>query len=107
VGKRTVSLVLGSGGARGLAHIGIIRWLEANDYRVCSIAGSSMGALISKSLDTVQNTIARFQLAAYSPDVTIDISRDACSFYEFHRAEEMIQLGWSRAEAVLGSGWAK
>jgi len=302
VGKRTISLVLGSGGARGLAHIGIIRWLEANGYRVCSIAGSSMGALIggiyatgklevyaewvkslerldvirlldisfqrsglikgervmdvlkgligdcliedlpisftavatdvdeqkeywlskgplfdairasiaiptlftpvrrrghtlldgglinpipiaptlrdntditiavnlsahssgapgepapspaperrtgddrggyhrqivqfvealqrrlsvsqkaqndqrddvfdliSKSLDTVQNTIARFQLAAYSPDVTIDISRDACSFYEFHRAEEMIQLGWSRAEAVLGSGTAK
>lgn len=302
MGERTVSLVLGAGGARGLAHIGIIRWLEANDYRVCSIAGSSMGALIggiyatgklevyaewvkslerldvirlldisfqrsglikgervmdvlkgligdcliedlpisftavatdvdeqkeywlskgplfdairasiaiptlftpvrrrghtlldgglinpipiaptlrdntditiavnlsahssgapgepapspaperrtgddrggyhrqivqfveavqrrlsvsqkeqndqrddvfdliSKSLDTVQNTIARFQLAAYSPDVTIDISRDACSFYEFHRAEEMIQLGWSRAEAVLGSGSAK
>ena len=26
-----ISLVLGSGGARGLAHIGIIRWLEEHD----------------------------------------------------------------------------
>ncbi|MCG6887275.1 MAG: patatin-like phospholipase family protein [Proteobacteria bacterium] len=44
--KRTVSLVLGSGGARGLAHIGIIRWLEEHDYEIQAISGSSMGALI-------------------------------------------------------------
>jgi len=42
----TVSLVLGSGGARGLAHIGVIRWLEAHGMIVRSLAGSSMGALI-------------------------------------------------------------
>ncbi|MFZ0927747.1 MAG: patatin-like phospholipase family protein [Syntrophobacteraceae bacterium] len=43
---KTVSLVLGSGGARGLAHIGVIHWLEENDYKIHSIAGSSIGALI-------------------------------------------------------------
>jgi len=43
---KTVSLVLGSGGARGLAHIGVIHWLEENDYRIQSVAGSSIGALI-------------------------------------------------------------
>jgi len=42
----TVSLVLGSGGARGLAHIGIIRWLEDHGYRIRSVSGCSMGALI-------------------------------------------------------------
>jgi NTE family protein len=42
----TVSLVLGSGGARGLAHIGVIEWLEAQGFRIVSIAGASMGALI-------------------------------------------------------------
>lgn len=42
----TVSLVLGSGGARGLAHIGVIRWLEEHGYQIRSIAGCSMGALI-------------------------------------------------------------
>ena len=44
--KKTVSLVLGSGGARGMAHIGIIKWLEENDYQIESISGCSMGALI-------------------------------------------------------------
>ena len=44
--KQTVSLVLGSGGARGLAHIGVIKWLEENDYEVKSIAGCSIGAMI-------------------------------------------------------------
>lgn len=43
---KTVSLVLGSGGARGMAHIGIIRWLEEHDYRIRSISGCSIGALI-------------------------------------------------------------
>ncbi|MCP4396433.1 MAG: serine protease [bacterium] len=43
---KTVSLVLGSGGARGLAHIGIIRWLEENGYQIRSVAGCSMGALV-------------------------------------------------------------
>lgn len=44
--KTSVSLVLGSGGARGLAHIGVIEWLEENGYAIQSISGSSMGALI-------------------------------------------------------------
>ncbi len=44
--KTTVSLVLGSGGARGLAHIGVIRYLEEQGYHIASIAGSSMGAVI-------------------------------------------------------------
>ncbi len=43
---KSVSLVLGSGGARGLAHIGIIHWLEEHDYHIKSISGCSMGALI-------------------------------------------------------------
>jgi len=42
----TVSLVLGSGGARGLAHIGAIRALEERGFRIDSVAGSSMGALV-------------------------------------------------------------
>jgi NTE family protein len=44
--KRSVSLVLGSGGARGLAHIGIIQWLEENGFEIKSVSGSSMGALV-------------------------------------------------------------
>ena len=44
--KTTVSLVLGSGGARGYAHIGVIEELQRRGYEVICIAGSSMGALV-------------------------------------------------------------
>ena len=44
--KRNVALVLASGGARGIAHIGAIRELEQSGYRISSVAGTSMGALI-------------------------------------------------------------
>jgi len=43
---RTISLALGSGGARGYAHIGVIEELEKQGYQIKSIAGSSMGALL-------------------------------------------------------------
>lgn len=44
--NRKVSLVLGSGGARGYAHIGVIEILQEKGYEINAISGSSMGALI-------------------------------------------------------------
>ncbi|WP_090421240.1 patatin-like phospholipase family protein [Mycobacterium europaeum] len=41
-----VAVALGSGGARGYAHIGVIEALRARDYEIVGIAGSSMGALV-------------------------------------------------------------
>ena len=43
---KDIALVLSSGGARGLAHIGVIEELESRGYHITSIAGCSMGALI-------------------------------------------------------------
>ena len=42
----TVALTLGSGGARGLAHIGVIQWLEDHGFEIVAISGSSIGALV-------------------------------------------------------------
>ncbi len=212
----TVSLVLGSGGARGLAHIGVIEWLEAQGFRIVSIAGASMGALIggiyaagkldlyrdwvvelermdvlrlldlsfssnglikgdrvigvlreligecdieglpisftavatdldrqrevwlnrgplfdairasiaiptvftpvvregrtlvedlfdvvARSMDTMQNAMSRFQLAAYSPDAVVEVPCNACAFFEFWRARELIAIGRERAGRAL------
>lgn len=44
--NRPVNLVLGSGAARGLAHIGVIRVLEEEGFEIQAIAGTSIGALI-------------------------------------------------------------
>ncbi|WP_304640515.1 patatin-like phospholipase family protein [Pseudomonas sp.] len=43
---QSVALVLGSGGARGYAHIGVIQEIERRGYRIGCIAGCSMGAVI-------------------------------------------------------------
>lgn len=43
---KRISLVLSSGGARGLVHIGAIHALEDHGFDIASIAGSSMGALV-------------------------------------------------------------
>ncbi len=39
-------MALGSGGARGYAHIGVIQVVEERGYEIVSLAGSSMGALV-------------------------------------------------------------
>ncbi len=44
--QKSVSLVLSSGGARGLAHVGVIEELERRGYRIAEIAGCSAGALV-------------------------------------------------------------
>ena len=44
--KQKIALVLGSGGARGVAHIGVIEELEKQGFEIKSIAGTSMGALV-------------------------------------------------------------
>ncbi len=44
--KKDVALVLSGGGAKGFAHVGVIRALERNGFNICSVAGASMGSLV-------------------------------------------------------------
>jgi len=46
--KQKVALVLSGGGARGIAHIGVIEELEKQGYEITSIAGTSMGSLVGR-----------------------------------------------------------
>lgn len=57
--------------------------------------------IISRSIEAMQNSIARFRIAAYNPDHLIEIPVNACGIFEFHRAREMIDLGYERAERAL------
>ena len=57
--------------------------------------------LFARSLETVQVTITRLKLAAQPPDLLITIPRNACAFYEFHRAEELIEIGRRRTREAL------
>lgn len=57
--------------------------------------------VIARSMDTMQNAISRLKLAAYSPDLTIEVPRNACTFYDFHRAAELIEIGRVCAERKI------
>lgn len=46
VGHQSVGLVLSGGGAKGIAHIGVIRALEDNGIPIDYVAGTSMGAIV-------------------------------------------------------------
>ena len=57
--------------------------------------------LILRSMDVMQTTIARYKMAGYTPDLTVNIPRDACGFFEFYRAGDLIELGYHRTAQAL------
>jgi NTE family protein len=64
--KTKVHLVLASGGARGVAHIGVIERLEEEGYEIVEISGCSMGAVIgglyaAGALDTYKEWLLKLQ----------------------------------------------
>lgn len=81
--KKDVALVLSSGGARGLAHIGAIEELEAHGYHIRSIAGCSM--MIR------QNSILMSRLM--NPDMLVDIQMTRYGSFDYHKSEKIIAIG--------------
>ena len=60
------------------------------------------GCIADRAFDAMQSTIARQKIAAYPPDVDIEIARNACGTLEFDRAAEMIELGYRKAKEAFG-----
>lgn len=56
---------------------------------------------VARSIDTMQSQVARVQLALDPAELVIRIPRDACQFYEFWRARELIELGRRQADKAL------
>lgn len=59
---------------------------------------------MSRALDTMQAQLTRLQLALDPPDVLVKVPHDACYFYEFWRARELIEVGRRAAEQALDEG---
>lgn len=81
-------------------HQKIIQFIDDLQRKVLREEPEDIGLfdVISKSIDAMQNTIARFKLAAYAPDIIINIPSNSCTFYEFYRAEELISMGYRKTE---------
>lgn len=60
-------------------------------------------AIMMRTIDIAQAALARHQMAAYPPDVLIEVPRTACRSLDFHRAAEIIDLGHELASRALDS----
>lgn len=59
--------------------------------------------LLGQSMDLMQANLSRLRLAAYEPDLLIQLPRNVSTAYEFYRAKELIELGRERTRAVLAN----
>jgi NTE family protein len=81
----------------------IAQFIDDLKLRLGRQSEESLGLLdiIIKSMSIMEHTLAQAQLKTYSPDLVIEIPRNACNFYEFHRSQEMIEIGRQKTEAAL------
>ena len=71
-------------------------------------AGLGKFDVMNQSLEAMQTVLTRFRLAGNPPDVLITVPKDACRTLDFHRADEMIELGRTLAtEALERAGLTK
>ena len=106
-----VGLVLSGGGAKGLAHIGVLKVIDSLDIKVDYVAGTSMGAIVGglyasgyngEQLDSIfSNVDIDALLQDYTP-------REAKSFYE-KRNDEIyaLTLPFNKFKLGLPSGLSK
>lgn len=68
---------------------------------------AELGALdlLNQSMDLMQSNLSRLRLAAYAPDLLIQMPRNLSTAYEFYRARELIELGRERTRLAL-EGWS-
>ncbi|SBS31434.1 NTE family protein RssA [Marinomonas aquimarina] len=57
---------------------------------------------INMMFEAMQESLTQYKVAGYPPDLLISIPKDACSFYEFWRSKELIDLGYEITTQALG-----
>lgn len=91
MGKKKIALVLSSGGARGLVHIGVIEELLAQGYEISSIAGCSMGALIGGIYATGRLTEFREWMKTIDRRRMLELSDLSLSINHVVKGERIIE----------------
>lgn len=94
--NKKIGLVLGGGGARGLAHIGVLKVLLENDIRIDCVVGCSIGAIIG-AYYAIHGEIGSLEDLVLSFDKKIKIFRE---FIDFGRPGKTILRG-RKIEAYL------
>ena len=76
------------------------RWRPGGNHET---KPAELGALelLNQSMDLMQSNLSRLRLAAYAPDLLIQMPRNLSTAYEFYRARELIELGRERTRQAL------
>ena len=81
--------------------------LESNDQKSVEVTADTKPSSMNMSdvligvFDTMQTAISRYRLAAYPPDLLIEIPENICEPHDFHRASELIDAGRYWTEEYL------
>nr|WP_252738193.1 patatin-like phospholipase family protein [Marinobacter salexigens] len=57
--------------------------------------------VVNLTIETMQSALVQYKLAGYPPDLLVNIPKNSCRIYDFHKAPELIQLGRERMTAAL------
>ncbi|MBI42799.1 patatin-like phospholipase family protein [Marinobacter lutaoensis] len=57
--------------------------------------------VMNLSIETMQSALIQYKIAGYPPDLLVNIPKNACRSYDYHKAPELIQLGRERMAAAL------
>ncbi|WP_273125356.1 patatin-like phospholipase family protein [Bacillus weihaiensis] len=88
-----IGLALGSGGARGFAHLGVIKVLRDAQIPIDLIAGSSMGALVGSFYASGISIDRLYQFAlAFKRKYYLDFTVPKMGFISGNRVKELIRL---------------
>ncbi|WP_210363709.1 patatin-like phospholipase family protein [Bacillus sp. REN3] len=91
--RPTVGLALGSGGARGFAHLGVIKVLHEEGIPIDLIAGSSMGALVAAFYGAGRDVERLYKLSrVFKRKYYLDFTVPKMGFIAGKRVKELIRI---------------
>lgn len=87
---------------RGIGRL-LSRLLPGGEPKSADTKTQEHGALdlLGQSIDLMQANLSRLRLAAYQPDLLVQLPRNVSSAYEFYRARELIELGRGKTREAL------
>lgn len=92
-GERQATPLLSSTNRENSIQNKITEFLQKNFSSQNQHEEQNYFTIISKTIETMQNLITRYELAAHQPDIVIEIPKNLCGFYEFHQAQKIIDYG--------------
>ena len=57
--------------------------------------------VMNLTVETMQSALVQYKIAGYPPDLLVNVPKNACRSYDYHKAPELIQLGRDRMAAAL------